>query len=108
MASKDWKGLSESLEAALRTEVNKLIDGGVEKLNGPIQKAANQLTVAIRRGPAGEALVEEIRDTLALYIIEEKIAVKQAYEGVFDNVLGMGLSLLFNGATAGLGAWRSG
>ncbi len=100
----DWVGMRDGLDKALRQELNTLVGGAIEDIDGPIRDAANRLVVAIRRGPAGEALVSEIRDELVLHMAAKEIKAKAAYANVFDIVLGTGLNLLFNGAVAGLQA----
>jgi len=96
--------LRNDLERALRQELNTLVGGAIEDLDGPIRDAANRLVIAVRRGPAGEALVAEIKDELALRMAEKQIMAKAAYGSVFDVVLGVGMNMLFNGAVAGLAA----
>lgn len=105
--SKDWEGLRNEVEAALRQELSGLIDGSIDDLNGPVRDAANRLVVAVRRGPAGEKLVAEIRDELALRLLEKQIKAKQSLNGVFDVVLGVGMNLLFKGALGGLAAVKA-
>lgn len=104
----DWVGMRDGVEKALRQELNTLVGGAIEDIDGPIRDAANRLVVAIRRGPAGEALVGEIRDELTLRMVEKQIAAKAAYSGAFDIALGVGLNMLFNGAVAGLAAVKPG
>ena len=105
--SKDWEGLRNEIEAALKQELAGLVDGSIDDLDGPVREAANRLVVAVRRGPAGQALVEEIRDELALRMLEKQIKAKQAVGNVMDVVLGVGLNLLFKGAIGGLAAVKA-
>ncbi len=105
--SKDWEGLRNEIEAALKQELAGLVDGSIDDLDGPVREAANRLVVAVRRGPTGQALVEEIRDELALRMLEKQIKAKQAVGNVMDVVLGVGLNLLFKGAIGGLAAVKA-
>lgn len=104
MASKDWEGLRNELQGALTAELAGLIDGSIEDLEGPIRDAANRLVVAVRRGPTGEVLVGEIRDELALRMVEKQIKAKQSVNNVMDVVIGVGMNMLFRGAVGGLAA----
>jgi len=104
MASKDWEGLRNEIEGALRDQLGGLIEGSIDDLEGPIRDAANRMVVAIRRGPTAQPLVDEIRDELALRMLEKEIHAKKAVGNVMDVVLGVGLNLLFKGAIGGLSA----
>lgn len=100
--AKDWEKVRDGLEASLKGELAGMIDGSIADLNGPIRKASDLLTVAIRRGPAGAELVEEIKDTLALAMLDQKVKAKAKVSGVMDVVIGTGLNMLFQGAVLGL------
>ena len=108
MASKDWESLRDQIETAVRDQLAGLTNGTIEELQGPVREAANRLVVAIRRGPAGQKLVDEIRDELALRLLEKEIEARDAYSKVFDIILGTGLNLLFSGAIAGLSSIKTG
>lgn len=105
--SKDWEGLRNEIESAIKAELNGVVDGGIDALNGPVREAANRMVVAIRRGPTAQPLVDEIRDELALRMMEQEIKAKASVGSAMDIVLGVGLNLLFRGAVGGLAALKS-
>jgi hypothetical protein len=100
--AKDWGIVRDSVEGALKSELAGMIDSSINDLNGPIRKASDMLTVAIRRGPAGAELVEEIKDTLAIAMLDQKVKAKKHVTGVMDVVIGTGLNMLFQGAVLGM------
>lgn len=102
--STDWNAIRNAVEEALKGQVNSLVDGSIGNINGPMREAANRMTVAIRSGPTGEKLIPEIRDQLELSLRIEEIRLKAAAQGSLNMILGIGLNLLFQGVTAGLGA----
>jgi hypothetical protein len=90
----------DAIEAALRAELSRLLDGTVDQVDGPIREAANRLVVAARRGD--RALAEECRDQLALEIEMAKLNARAGLESTLSVVLGRGIGLLFDGLVAGL------
>lgn len=100
----DMSASRDSVEAALRAELARLLDGTVDRIDGPIREASNRLVVAARRGRRD--LVEEAQDQLQLAILEQKLAARQGFESTLNVVLSRGLGLLFDGIVAGLTGLR--
>lgn len=92
----------DSIEAALKAELSRLLDGTVDEIDGPIREAANRLAVAARRGRRD--LADEARDQLALALEERKLAARSGLESTLSVVMGRGIGLLFDGLVAGLAA----
>lgn len=88
------------VEAALRAQLARLLDGTVDHLDGPIRDAANRLIFAAQRGRRD--LVEEAEDQIRLGIEQRKLAARAGLEGVMDAVLGRGIGMLYDGLAAGL------
>lgn len=90
----------DSVEAALRAELSRLLGGTVDQVDGPIREASNRLVVAARRGRRD--LADEARDQLAIALEERKLAAREGMESTLNIVLQRGIGLLFDGLTAGL------
>ena len=96
-------GLSASrdaVEAALKAELSRLLDGTVDAVDGPIREAANRIVVAARRGRRD--LADEARDQLALALEERRLSARIGMESTLNVILGRGIGLLFDGLAAGL------
>jgi hypothetical protein len=93
-------GARDSVEAALKAELSRLLDGTVDQVDGPIREAANRIVVAARRGRRD--LADEARDQLALALEERKLAARAGMDSTLNIVLSRGLGLLFDGVVAGL------
>lgn len=90
----------DGVEAALRAELSRLLEGTVDQVDGPIREAANRLVVAARRGRRD--LADEARDQLALELEVRKMSARAGFQSTLDLVLQRGIGLLFDGLTAGL------
>ena len=90
----------DQIEAALKAELARLLDGTVDQVDGPIREAANRLVVAARRGRRD--LADECRDQLALALEERKLAARSGFESTLNVILQRGIGLLFDGLVAGL------
>ena len=90
----------DHIEATLKAELSRLLDGTIDQIDGPIREASNRLVVAARRQRTD--LLEECRDQLVLAIEERKLAARQGFELTLNMILERGLGLLFNGLVAGL------
>ena len=96
----DMSAARDAVEAALKAELARLLQGTVDQVDGPIRDAANRIVVAARRG--NRALVEEARDQLALALEERKMAARFGLQSTLDVILQRGIGLLFDGVVAGL------
>jgi hypothetical protein len=90
----------DGIEAALKAELARLLDGTVDAVDGPIRQAANRLLFAAQRGRRD--LADEARDQLALALEERRLAARAGLEATLAVVLGRGVGLLFDGLAAGL------
>lgn len=90
----------DSVEAALKAELSRLLDGTVDAVDGPIREAANRIVVAARRGRRD--LADEARDQLALALEERRLAARVGMESTLNVILQRGVGLLFDGLLAGL------
>ena len=104
MSSTDWNKVRDSLKGSLTTQLAALIDGTAADLDGPVREAANRLTLAIQTGD--KELVDETRDQLALYLVQNQMRLKGTLSDSLGLVLGVGINFLVDGALAGLGAVR--
>lgn len=98
--SHDLSGARDQIEAALRAELSRLLDGTIDQVDGPIRDAANRLIVAARRGRRD--LADECRDQLVLEIEAAKLRARSGFENILKIILERGIGLLFNGLVAGL------
>jgi hypothetical protein len=98
--SNGLSGSRDAVEAALKAELARLLDGTIDSVDGPIREAANRLVVAARRGRRD--LADEARDQLALALEERRLAARVGFESTLNVVLQRGIGLLFDGLTAGL------
>lgn len=96
----DVTAARDAIEAALKAELSRLLDGTVDQVDGPIRAAANRLAVAARTGR--RHLAEEARDQLALELETAKLRARSGLEDTLAIVLGRGIGLLFDGLVAGL------
>ena len=96
----DLSASRDAVEAALKAELSRLLDGTVDQVDGPIRDTANRLVVAARRGRRD--LADEARDQLAVELLMRKMAARGGLESTLNIVLGRGLGLLFDGLVAGL------
>jgi len=96
----DLSGARDQVEAALRAELARLLDGTVDAVDGPIRDAANRLVIAARRGRRD--LADEARDQLALALEERRLKAREGLQSTLSVVLGRGVGLLFDGLAAGL------
>jgi hypothetical protein len=103
--STDWNHLNTELERGLKELLDGLIDGAVTDLDGPVRETAQRMTLAAKRGRYD--LVEASRDQLALLVLEKELRLKVEGFGLFEQILGMGINALINGAIAGLGGLKS-
>ena len=90
----------DAVEAALRAELARLLDGTVDQVDGPIRDAANRLVVAARRGRRD--LADEARDQLQLELDAAKLRARSGFESALGVILQRGIGLLFDGLVAGL------
>ena len=90
----------DGIEAALKAELARLLDGTVDAVDGPIRQAANRLLFAAQRGRRD--LADEARDQLALALEERQLAARAGLESTLSVILQRGIGLLFDGLTAGL------
>lgn len=90
----------DGIEAALKAELARLLDGTVDAVDGPIRAAANRLIFAAQRGRRD--LADEARDQLALALEERRLAARAGFESTLNVVLQRGVGLLFDGLAAGL------
>ncbi len=88
------------VEAALKAELSRLLDGTVDQIDGPIRDAANRLVVAARRGRRD--LADECRDQLELELAAAKLRARSGFESTLNMILQRGIGLLFDGLVAGL------
>lgn len=93
-------GSRDAVEAALRAELSRVLNGTVDAIDGPIRDAANRLVVAARRGRRD--LADEARDQLALELETRRLAARAGMESTLNVILQRGIGLLFDGLTAGL------
>lgn len=96
----DLSGARDQIEAALRAELARLLDGTVDQIDGPIREASNRLVIAARRGD--RALADECRDQLELELLAAKLSARAGLGSTLAVVLQRGLGLLFDGLVAGL------
>jgi len=94
------------MEAGVRNLLNGLIDGTIQDLDGPVRAAAARLS-AVASDPTldpvmREQLIAEVRDQLAVLMLQKKIVLKAAGGGFVSGVLSVGLGALVDGAIAGL------
>ncbi len=100
----DLEAVARELGDALLDQFNGVIEGGIEDLEGPVREIASRMAVAARR--KNQDLMDACRDQLALVVQEKEIQVKAAKSGVMDFILERGVTLLVNGAIAGLSGLR--
>jgi hypothetical protein len=96
----DISAIANGLEAGLKGLLNDLIDGTIEELDGPIREASQRLSLAVA-GHRPE-LAAEVRDQLALLVLEKRLRLQKMGSGMFERVLLLGMNALVNGAIAGL------
>jgi hypothetical protein len=96
----DMSAARDAVEAALKVELARLLDGTVDQIDGPIRDASNRLVVAARRGRRD--LADEARDQLALELEAAKLRARVGFESTLGLVLQRGIGLLFDGLVAGL------
>lgn len=100
----DMAALEGALEGGLKGLLNELIDGAITDLDGPIRLAAQRLALAARRNKP--ELVAEVRDQLAVIVLEKELRLKSGGSALLETVLGIGLNALVNGAIGGLGSLK--
>lgn len=103
--STDWNKVRDSLQGSLASQLAALIDGTAKDLDGPVREAANRLTLSLQSGD--KELIDETRDQLALYLVQNELRLKGNLSNSLGIVLGVGINFLVDGALAGLGAVRS-
>lgn len=100
----DYSAARDQIEAALKAELSRLLDGTVDQVDGPVRDAANRLIVAARRGD--RALADECRDQLVLELERARMSARSGMESALSVILGRGIGLLFDGLVAGLSGIR--
>lgn len=96
----DYSAARDQVEATLKAELSRLLQGTVDQIDGPIRDASNRLIVAARRGD--RALADECRDQLAVEIEIRRLAARDGLESTLNVILQRGIGLLFDGLVAGL------
>lgn len=105
--SKDWAGLTDTMEQGVRSMLNDILGDVANDLAGPVRAISQRLTQAVRRpGPAGDALVAECRDQLSMIALERQLDVGSMGSELFDRMVGMGLNALVNGAIGGIASLK--
>lgn len=100
----DLEKVAQELGDALIDQFNGVIEGGIADLDGPVRAIAARMAVAARRKDQG--LMEACRDQLALVFQEREIQVKAGAGSILDFLVERGVTLLVNGAIAGLSGLR--
>lgn len=100
----DLEKVAQELGDALIGQFNTIVEDGMADLDGPVREIAARMAVAARR--QDQALMEACRDQLALVIQEREIQLKAGASGVMDFLIERGITLLVNGAIAGLAGLR--
>ena len=99
-----YQPLQDAMLAGVEQILGQLIDGSLEDLEGPIREIANRLAMAARRRRFD--LVAACKDQLMLIVLENRLSLHDAGEGLFKELLGMGVDLLVGAAIGGLGSLR--
>lgn len=96
--------LGADLGALAIGELNKMIDGGVESIRGPVLAIGKNLAAAAQRGD--QALIDECKDQLQIEIDKAKLRALKGRDTVVNYFLTNGLPLIANVAAAGLGSLK--
>lgn len=94
------KAISNELGKALTDQLNQVLESGIESLEGPIQEISINMAVAAKHNK--QELMEACKDQLALALIEQKAVFKAGTESTLDFIVSNGITMLVNGAIAGL------
>lgn len=100
----DMESLTGALTGGLKELLGDMIDGSISDLDGPIRSIAARLALAATRKRYD--LVDECKDQLLLIIMEKELRLKAGVGELWEQMLGMGLNALVNGAIGGLGALK--
>lgn len=100
----DMEAVAKELGDALIDQFNGIVESGMQDLDGPVREIAARMAVAARRKDQG--LMDTCRDQLALVLQERQIQVKASAGGVMDFIVERGVTMLVNGAIAGLAGLR--
>jgi len=101
----DMAALGDALEGGLRELLGELIDGSIRDLDGPIREGAKRMALAAKKKRPD--LVDEVKDQLALLVIEKQLRLRVDAGNVFEGILGLGINALVNGAIGGLGSLKA-
>jgi len=100
----DWLTSRDTVEAALKTELQRILGDTAEQLDGPVRHISNRLVVAARHQRAD--IVAECRDQLAIELEQRKLRTASALGKGLEFVATTGLNLLFNGLVAGIAGMK--
>jgi hypothetical protein len=103
-SQEQFKPLLDAMENGVKGILGELIDGTIEDLDGPIREISARLALAARRGR--KDLVDASKDQLAIIVLEKRLRIEGAGDGMFEQLLGMGIDALIGGAIGGLGSLR--
>lgn len=100
----DMEAVAKELGDALIDQFNSIVESGMKDLDGPVREIATRMAIAARL--KNQYLMDACRDQLALVLQERQIQVKASAGGVMDFIVQRGVTLLINGAIAGLAGLR--
>lgn len=100
----DLETVARELGDALLDQLDSIVEEGMEDLDGPVRRISERMAEAARRG--NQELMEACRDQLLLVVQEHEIRFKAGTEGILDFLIERGITLLINGAIAGLAGLR--
>lgn len=101
----DLDAVAKEMGNALIGQFNDILDKGIGDLEGPIRAISMRMALAARH--QNPELVQACKDQLALILQEHEVELKAtAGGGVLDFIVNNGVTLLVNGAVAGLTGLR--
>ena len=90
----------DKIEATLKAELSRLLDGTIDRLDTPIRDTANGIVVAARRGRLD--ILQIARNKLLRGLEDEKLEAREGLQDELDTMLYTGIRMLYSGLIAGL------
>lgn len=105
MSEPNLSDLASHIQSSLLGQFSVILDGGIDALRGPIQEISSRLALAATRGD--QELMDACKDQIALVAKEQALNVRSGVpEGTLNFVITQGITMLTQGAAAGLNSVR--